>query len=137
MNKYFVKGTNRTPLIHLDADKGLIELKGRSTPEDSDKVYDKVFEWVDLYMEKAQNKTVVNFHFEYINSSTTKALMRLINRLLVASTSNITEVEINWLYCDDDMLEYGEDFEELSGMQFKFINVDYPDIDADNSFDFS
>lgn len=115
----------------MDADKGLIELKGRSTPEDIEKVYRPIFEWLDEYLSNPKAKTVANFHFEYFNSSTTKVLMRLINKLLALYKSGETDLEVNWLYYDEDMLEYGQDFEELTGIKFNFVESDYSNIDFD------
>lgn len=129
MERLLVEASPKTPLIHMDAEKGVIELKGRSTPEDIDKIYLPVFSWIEKYLSNPKPKTIVNFHFEYFNSSTTKVLMRLINKLLLSHKSNATELVINWLYFDEDMLEYGEDFEELTGMEFKFIESDYTNID--------
>lgn len=131
MERLLVEASPKTPLIHMDGDKGLIELKGRSTPEDIDKIYLPVFSWIEKYLSQPKTKTIVNFHFEYFNSSTTKVLMRLINKLLVFHKTNVTELEVNWLYYDEDMLEYGEDFEELTGIKFNFIESDYTNIDFD------
>ena len=131
MERLLIEATPKTPLIHMDAEKGLIELKGRSTPEDIDKIYLPVFSWVDTYLSNPKPETIVNFHFEYFNSSTTKVLMRLINKLLIVHKSEATKLKINWLYYDEDMLEYGEDFEELTGMKFSFVESDYTNIDFD------
>jgi hypothetical protein len=129
MERYLVEATPKTPLVHMDADKGLIELKGRSTPEDIDKVYMPVMSWMDNYLKDPKPSTIVNFHFEYFNSSTTKALMRLINKLVIFHKQGKTKLEIYWLYFDEDMLEYGEDFEELTGIKFNFIESEYSNID--------
>ncbi len=129
MERLLVGASSKTPLVHLDADKGLIELKGRSTPEDIDKVYLPVLTWIDAYLKNPNSVTTVNFHFEYFNSSTTKALMRVINKLVVAHKQEITQLIINWLYFDEDMLEYGEDFQDLAGIEFNFIESDYSNID--------
>jgi hypothetical protein len=131
MERYLVEASQKTPLVHMDSEKGMIELKGRSTPEDIDKVYLPIMGWIDGYLKEPKSKTVINFHFEYFNSSTTKALMRLINKLVVIHKQGKTKLEINWLYFDEDMLEYGEDFEELTGIKFNFIESDYTDIDFD------
>ena len=128
MERLLVGSTQKSPLIHMDAEKGLIEIKGRSTPEDTDRVFRPIIVWVDEYIKTPHKKTTVNFHFEYINSSTTKALMRFVNKLVVLDKDDSSELEINWLYFDEDMLEYGQDFEELSGLSFNFIESDYSDI---------
>ena len=129
MERLLVEASSKTPLIHLDHEKGLIEVKGRSTPEDIEKLYLPVFSWIDFYLKNPQQVTTVNFHFEYFNSSTTKALMRMINKLVVVHKQGGTSLIINWLFFDEDMLEYGEDFQDLSGIEFNFIESDYSNID--------
>ena len=127
MEKIVISASQKTPIIHLD--NGIIEIKGRSTPEDIDKVYIPVFEWIDKYLKAPDKKTIVNLHFEYFNSSTTKVLMRLINKLTFLCNSDEYELIVNWLYFDEDILEHGQDFEELSGVNFTFIEEDYSNID--------
>ena len=127
MEKIVISATQKTPIIHLD--NGIIEIKGRSTPEDIDKVYLPVFSWFDKYLESPEKQTIINFHFEYFNSSTTKVLMRLINKVVSLSKSDEYELIINWIYFDEDILEHGQDFEELSGISFNFIEEDYSSID--------
>lgn len=135
MERLLIAATQKTPLVHMDANKGLIEIKGRSTPEDTDLVFGPIFEWLNEYLKEPQKKTTVNLHFEYFNSSTTKALMRLINTLIPLSKKEGYELEINWLYFDEDMFEYGQDFEELSGLSFNFVESDYSNINFDiNSY---
>ena len=131
MERLLIGATQKSPLVHMDANKGLIEIKGRSTPEDTDIVFRPIIKWVDEYVENPREKTIVNFHFEYFNSSTTKALMRFVNKLVLLNKNEKFELEINWLYFDEDMLEYGQDFEELSGLSFNFVEKDYSDINFD------
>ena len=131
MERLLFGATQKSPLIHMDPAKGLIEIMGRSTPEDTEKVFRPIISWVDKYVKQPKEKTIVNFHFEYFNSSTTKALMRFVNKLVVLDKDESLELEINWLYFDEDMLEYGQDFEELSGLSFNFIESDYSNINFD------
>ncbi|OQX98415.1 MAG: hypothetical protein B6I20_11100 [Bacteroidetes bacterium 4572_117] len=131
MERLLIGASQKIPLVHMDADKGVIELKGRSTPEDTDKLFGPIIKWVEAYVNEAKPLTIVNFHFEYFNSSSTKALMRLINKMVALEKKDSYEIEINWLYFDEDMLEYGQDFEELSGLTFNFIESDYSNINFD------
>ena len=131
MERLLIGATQKSPLVHMDAEKGLVEIKGRSTPEDTDMVFRPIIKWIDEYVKTPKEKTIVNFHFEYFNSSTTKALMRFVNKLVLLDKEEAFELEINWLYFDEDMLEYGQDFEELSGLSFNFVERDYSDINFD------
>ena len=131
MERLLIGATQKSPLVHMDAEKGLIEIKGRSTPEDTDMVFRPIIKWIDEYVKTPKEKTIVNFHFEYFNSSTTKALMRFVNKLVLLDKEEAFELEVNWLYFDEDMLEYGQDFEELSGLSFNFVERDYSNINFD------
>jgi hypothetical protein len=131
MERLLIGATQKSPLVHMDAEKGLIEIKGRSTPEDTDMVFRPIIKWIDEYVKTPKEKTIVNFHFEYFNSSTTKALMRFVNKLVLLDKEEAFELEVNWLYFDEDMLEYGQDFEELSGLSFNFVERNYSDINFD------
>ncbi len=128
MDKVLIQATGRTPFIRLDAEEGYIEIKGRSTPENTEQVYKQVIRWIEEYLLHPQQSTVIDFNFEYLNSSSAKVLIYLMNKLLVASKSKITQLSIIWGYSDDDMLEVGKDFESITGMKFKFV---YDDTDDD------
>ena len=57
--------THNTPYLRFDGVNGVIEIKGRSLPEDCSFLFQPLLEWLDNYMQKPSEKTVVNFHFEY------------------------------------------------------------------------
>ncbi len=122
MDNVLIQATGRTPLISLDAQEGCIEMKGRSTPENTEQVYDVVVSWVEEYLSHPQKRTVITFNFEYLNSSSAKILIYLMNKFLVASKAKTTDVVVNWIYSDDDMLDVGKDFELISNLKFKFID---------------
>ncbi len=126
MDKIFIKETRKTPSIMLNANDGIMEIKGRSIPEDTEKTYGMVVRWLEEYLLQPKEKTVVIFYFEYLNSSSTKVLVYLMNKLLISNRAHETDVLIKWIYSDDDMLEYGKDFEELTDLKFEFI---YKEID--------
>ncbi len=128
MDKVLIQATGRTPSIILDAEKGYVEIKGRSTPENTEKVYGAVVRWVEEYLLHPQKRTVISFNFEYLNSSSAKVLIYLMNKFLVASKAETTDILINWIYSDDDMLDAGKDFEAITDLKFKFI---YDDSDDD------
>ena len=129
LTNIITKGTLKVPAINFDSEKGIMMISGRSTPENCDTLYKPLLNWIKAYLKKPQAHTKVTFDYEYFNSSTTKALMRIINRLVILNKSEDFELIINWLYFDEDILEHGEDFEELSGLKFNFIEEDYSNID--------
>ena len=66
MENITVESTLKIPKVNFDYEKGLLELTGRSTPEDSDKLYRPLLNWLTEYVTKPQKKTTVNINLEYV-----------------------------------------------------------------------
>ena len=59
--------------IVLNADEGLIEIRGKSYPENTFEFYAPMMDWVREYFEtSAQDVTTVNLEITYFNSSSSK-----------------------------------------------------------------
>jgi hypothetical protein len=106
-----------TPAIELNAGNGRIEFSGRSLPEDSATYYRPVLNWIDEYVNRPKEKTDVEIKLEYFNTATSMVLLKMFNKL-----QSLSEVTIHWYHYpeDDDMLESGKEFEELSRLNFVF-----------------
>ncbi len=120
MKNIFYEGTVKIPYVNFNAEQGLLELKGRSTPENIEDTYRPLTEWVKEYVKNALDETVVNIHFEYFNSATSKALVQMF-QVLARLQNEDKKIIINWTYADDDSLEYGQDFEDIIGIPFNYI----------------
>lgn len=122
MNHIVSAGNMKTPRVNLDPEKGIVELGGRSIPENTESVYRPLIEWVEEYREQPQQKTLVKIDFEYFNSSSAKYLIRFLEYFSTLKKSGY-EVVVNWYYDDDELLEYGEDFQEVLEMKFNFYST--------------
>mgnify|MGYP003959085331 CR=1 FL=1 len=49
MEQISLIGTPKTPSIKFDAKLGLVEIKGRSIPENSIEFYNPLIDWLDRY----------------------------------------------------------------------------------------
>ena len=119
----YLKGTIDSPEVLLDKDKGLIMLGGRSLPEDPKNFYDTIKEWLLNYSKSGLVKTKVIFQFEYINSSSSKMLVEILDIIKqIFEKENKDLLYIEWRYQEDDidMLETGEDFEDWAGVKFDY-----------------
>jgi len=121
MENIYQEGTGKLPEITFDYSKGLIEIKGRSIPEDSDSLYRPLINWLSEYVLNPQKKTIVNINLEYFNSSSAKYLTRLLNKLTYLDANY--ELETNWFYVDDEALEEGEDFADILDLKMNFYSV--------------
>lgn len=119
-----IEGTPKTPTVVMNPNTGVIDIKGRSIPENSIEFYRPVVEWLDEYIKNPQPNTVVNVQLEYFNTSSSKCILDVFKKLEVLK-KNQKDVVINWYYeeDDEDMLEAGEDYESIIKVPFKMIQI--------------
>jgi hypothetical protein len=126
MNGFDLAPTRTTPKVSISAQEGKLELKGKSSPESSIDFYSLVIEKLKVIFDGYEGVLNSNIAFEYINTSTTKCLFDLLG---VLKSMHGDRLVVNWYYeeGDDDMLETGEDFEDVLELKFNFFAV--PDLD--------
>ena len=124
MESISIEGTPKTPTVNFDATTGIIEIKGRSIPENSIEFYRPLVEWLEEYSKEPQDLTTVNIQLEYFNTSSSKCILDVFKKLEAIKKAR-NEVVINWYYeeDDEDMLEAGEDYESIIRIPFKMIEV--------------
>ncbi len=124
MEPILIEGTPKTPSVKYDPEKGVIEIKGRSIPENSIEFYKPLVDWLEDYSNSPMQKTLVNVQLEYFNTSSSKCILDVFKKLEAIHKSN-HDVLINWYYeeDDEDMLEAGEDYESIIRVPFKMIEI--------------
>lgn len=124
MEPLLIEGTAKTPTVKFDAVQGLIEIKGRSIPENSIEFYRPMVDWLDKYSKSPKAQTKVNIQLEYFNTSSSKCILDVFKKLETIHKAK-NEVVINWYYeeDDEDMLEAGEDYESIIRIPFKMIEI--------------
>ena len=110
----------KTPTVLLDPENGILELAGRSIPENTESLYKPLLEWVEEYVQNPQPTTTVNIKFEYFNSSSAKYLIRFLE-YVTAIKKNGHNLVINWFYDDDELFEYGQDYQDVLEIKFNFV----------------
>lgn len=126
MNALVLEGSPKTPTVNFDAGAGLLELKGRSIPENSIEFYKPLFDWIDSYAGSPQSATTVNIVLEYFNTSSSKCILDFFKKLEALNNGGNTEVTVNWHYeeDDEDMLEAGEDYQAIIDLKVNMIEVE-------------
>ena len=124
MESIFIEGTQKTPSVKFDGKTGIIEIKGRSIPENSIEFYKPLVDWLEEYAKKPIEKTQVNVQLEYFNTSSSKCILDEFKKLEAIHKAK-HDVVINWYYeeDDEDMLEAGEDYESIIRVPFKMIEI--------------
>ncbi len=81
MDPISIEGTPKTPTVNFDADKGLVEIKGRSIPENSIEFYKPLVDWLEGYSSGPAGSTTVNVQLEYFNTSSSKCILDVFKKL--------------------------------------------------------
>lgn len=123
MENLTLDGTPKTPTVSFNKDNGVLEIKGRSIPENSIEFYKPLLDWIGDYGSSAKSETQINIKLEYFNTSSSKCILDVFKKL---ETLNGTQMTINWYYeeDDEDMLEAGEDYQAIISIPFKMIQVE-------------
>ena len=125
MDSINIEGTPKTPTISFDAETSVIEIKGRSIPENSIEFYKPLVDWLDKFADVAQGTVNVNIQLEYFNTSSSKCILDVFKKLENLQNKNRAEVVINWYYeeDDEDMLEAGEDYQSILKIPFNMVEM--------------
>jgi len=118
-----IQGTEDTPKIILDAENDILEISGRSLPEDVSSFYEPVLNWLNEYAENPKKKTIFNFKLTYFNTASSKLLLDILMKLEEMHEKGI-EVLIRWHYPEDDedMAEAGEEYADIVDVPFEQIS---------------
>ena len=120
-DKFDIASTSRTPAVVFDFAQHHLKIKGESYPEDVTEFYGPVFTALDGYLgQLGAGSCRFDFELIYLNSSSAKAIMMLMDKL-EAAAKNGASVDVYWYYDkeDDTMQELGEEFgEDLESAKF-------------------
>ena len=122
MEDLAIMGTPKTPAVRSDSNKGLLEITGRSNPENTIEVFKPIINWVEEYIQNPGEKTTINIQLEHFNTSSSKSLIGILKRLEALKKEG-RDIVINWYYDadDEDILEAGENFESVVSIPFNLI----------------
>lgn len=124
MDKLSIPDTKSTPQVLLDPDNNTIFLQGQSYPENAFKFYEPILQWVDDYLVQLDTtaEVTIDFHFPYINTSSSKCLMMLLEKFDDAYQQG-KKLTLNWFYQEDNEneLECAEEFKEDLHLPFQLI----------------
>lgn len=117
-----ITGTSDTPTIKLDVGENRFEISGKSFPADVGVFYSPIIEWLTKYAENPLQKTVFELKMDYFNTASSKVILDILYKLEDLHNDG-HEVLIKWYYPDDDedMLETGEEYDEIVEVPFELI----------------
>jgi len=129
MENLICEASVQTPAIRFNAHSGVMEIKGRSIPDEPEIFWGNVLTWFDKYVAAPQPLTLVKIDLEYFNISSSKRILFLLYKL-----NEITErgfdAKVEWFYreSDEDMFEVGQDYAFMVKVPFEFREYNDQDI---------
>jgi len=103
---------------------GKLEMEGRAIPEDANKFFNPLIEFVDRIEAK---EVVFEINLEYFNTAASKKLLELMKHL--DANNKINSARINWHFeeGDEDSVETAEIYEE-SLFRTNFRYFEYAEV---------
>ncbi len=123
MESLYIEGTNHHPEVIFNAETMVLELNGRSLPEQVLSLYQPILKWIEDYISTDKSSlTVFKINLDYINSSSSKYLLEILKRLNDFYKRG-NEITVEWHYdeYDEDQEESGEEYQELLDLNFLLI----------------
>jgi len=126
MENLKIEGTKQSPFVDFNAETGKLELSGRSIPENSFEFYNPLLEWLMEYAQAPKEETVLKVYLEYFNTSSSKYILEVLKKLKEVTKVDGAKVRVDWCYDEDDeeMMETGEDYEDVTGLEFDYQEIE-------------
>ena len=110
MDSLKIEATKCTPEVIFNAENNILKIKGDSYPENITEFFSSVFTWLEKYLGELKNQVfTINIELNYFNSSSSKLLLDIFERLEEEVDKFDKKIIVNWIYDDehDNIEEYG------------------------------
>ncbi|MCF6366121.1 MAG: DUF1987 domain-containing protein [Bacteroidales bacterium] len=124
MESIYTEKTKKTPLINLNLEGNVFQIKGPSFSEDTVEVYKPVIEWIDKTIPLLDKELNCELYFTILNSASHKKIFQILIKLNTFMDDG-KKINVKWYYDEDDedIMEMGEDLIELINLPFELIAV--------------
>ena len=121
MNTLTIEETAQTPFICFDRKTGIMEIRGRSIPDNPDEFWLPILSWFEAYLLDPSEDTTFRINLEYFNITSSKRILFLLYKLNELADSG-RGVNVEWFYRDndEDMYEVGQDYAYMVKVPFTF-----------------
>jgi hypothetical protein len=122
IEKLHLAASGSTPEVDFDPVTGVLRLVGESYPENAFEYFRPLLAWVSDYVAASTQPIVAEIALSYLNTSSIKSVMDLLDILEGAHRGGRT-VSLRWSYADDNerALEMIEEFKEEVTLPFFIV----------------
>ena len=124
MENLKIPATKYTLEVNFDAAAGVLEMSGSSYPENAIDFFQPIFDWIKKYLTENPQKIVLNLKINYLNTSSAKCILDILEILEQYYKEKNRDVSVNWYYAEDDedTLEMGEEIAEDTEIPFNLLS---------------
>ncbi len=118
-----IESTEDNPQIVLDRESNIMEISGRSLPEDVNTFYEPMMSWIEEYTKDPLDVTVFNFKLTYFNTASSKIILDILTQFEEMIEEG-HQVMVRWHFPeeDEDMKEAGEEYSEMVDVPFEMVS---------------
>jgi hypothetical protein len=120
---FHIEPSADTPGVRFDKDDAVLEIFGRSLPENAYSFYEQFITWAESFEPSILSQNlVVRFRLDYFNSSSSRYILELM-ATLEKRYSDKKAVHIEWYVDPEDelMIEKGEEYGHLLEFPLKIL----------------
>ena len=123
METLTIDGTEDSPQVILNTEDNILELSGRSLPEDVNTFYEPVLSWIEEYAKNPLENTVFNFKLTYFNTASSKVILDILTQFEEMIEEG-HQVLVRWHFPDEDedMQEAGEEYADMVDVPFEMVS---------------
>jgi hypothetical protein len=123
MNSLIIEAKDDSPKISFNYENGLLELSGKSLPEDVSSYYRPILDWLNNYAQNPKPQTELTFKLTYFNTASSKLILDILT-ILEKMKDDGKNVLVNWYYpeYDEDMRDAGIEYSEMVDVPFKHFS---------------
>ena len=120
-----INKTKLVPEVILDKENNVFKIAGKSITVNAVEFYEKILIWFDKYNKSPNKNAELSLQFEYINSSSSIQLYKLLS-LFEQNINGKNQIKVIWLYEEDDELicEMGKEIQHSSKLNFELREIE-------------
>ncbi|MFN5417840.1 MAG: DUF1987 domain-containing protein [Flavobacteriia bacterium] len=117
-----ISATPKTPLVQFDFEAKFLLLKGVSCPDNPLQFFTPIFENLKEYL-KSNTELSIEMQLDYFNTGSSKCILNLF-QMITDALEDKQNIKVKWLTDegDSELREAGKIFQEMSGLDFTFLN---------------
>lgn len=124
MEKLIIEASQDTPYIIFNTKEGILEISGKSYPDNVISFYEPLFAMIYGYIDNPKPYTKITLKLDYFNTASAKIIFDILSEFKkIHANENV--VDVFWCYKDDDdeMKEAGEAYKKIIELPINIITI--------------